>query len=57
MRPDTHFTTREKCGGPCLKSRRGLTPLFKLDRNPVITDITGEEPEFPESTPDEAQFP
>ena len=42
-RPDTPFTTREASRVPCLNTRRGLTPLFKLYRNPEIDVRNGEE--------------
>ena len=42
-KPDTAATAQEKIGHACLHLRRGLTPLWRLQRNPKIHVKTGEE--------------
>ena len=42
-KPDITFTARKESGLPCFHTRRGLTPLLKLHRNPKIHVSTGEE--------------
>ena len=43
MKPDTAFPPREESGLASLHRRRGLTLLWKLQRNPEIHVDTGEE--------------
>ena len=43
-KPDTIVTARMESGLECLHMRRGLTPLWKLHRNPEIHVSTWEEP-------------
>ena len=40
---DTAATAREECARACLHSRRGLTPLGRLQKYPKIHVSTGEE--------------
>ena len=42
-KPDTIVTARVESGLECLHTRRGVTPLWKLHRNPEILVSTGEE--------------
>ena len=42
-KPATPFTPREGSRVPCRHTRRGLTPLLKLHRNPETHVRTGEE--------------
>ena len=48
---DTAATAREESARACLQSRRGLTPLGRLQKYPRIHVSTGENPQVPAPTP------
>ena len=50
------MNNQELSGVPCLNTRRGLTPLFQLHRDPKIIVRNGEDPEVPASTRDDVLF-
>ena len=50
------MNNQELSGVPCLNTRRGLTPLFQLHRDPEIVVRNGENPEVPASTRDDVLF-
>ena len=52
-KPDTTVRTREESGLACFHMRRGLTPLWKLHRNPRSMSALERKPEVPASAPDE----
>ena len=43
-KPDAAFPAREESGHACFHTRRGLTPLWKTQRNPEIHVGMGVEP-------------
>ena len=51
---DTTATAQEEIARACAHSRRGLTPLARLQKYPKIHISTGEDPQVPAPTPHKA---